>query len=49
MACICGSKASLTISTRTRESFRMYSYSLGFSSVLMGMGTAPILMAPKKQ
>ena len=42
-------RASLTISTLARESFSMYSYSLGLSSVLIGMGTAPILMPPKKQ
>jgi len=31
------------------ETASQFGYSLGFSSVLIGMGTAPILIAPKKQ
>src|SRR5207249_11349892 len=43
-----GTSGSLAMTTAARLSRRMYSRSWGLSSVLVGIGTAPILSAPQK-
>src|SRR5688572_4274842 len=45
---ILGRSASATMTTDARESSSTYSWSAGVHNVFAGIGTAPILMAPKK-